>query len=91
MRVNLQFVGTAFLALLAVQAAPAAGQGGAGAQTASTPPADRLICRSTPETGSLARRRRQCFTRAQWDRMAEVARLRGGDLQGGAFSVESSN
>jgi len=32
---------------------------------------DRLICRRTPETGSLVRVRRQCFTKAEWDRIAE--------------------
>ncbi|HET9428704.1 MAG TPA: hypothetical protein VFO69_10130 [Allosphingosinicella sp.] len=38
---------------------------------------ERLICQSVEETGSLARRRRQCFTRAEWDRIAEAARARG--------------
>lgn len=32
---------------------------------------ERLICRRMPETGSLARGRRQCFTKAEWDRIAE--------------------
>lgn len=35
---------------------------------------NRLICRRMPETGSLAASRRQCFTRAEWDRIAESAR-----------------
>jgi hypothetical protein len=35
---------------------------------------DRLICRRTPETGSLVRVRRQCFTRIEWDRIAESQR-----------------
>ena len=35
---------------------------------------DRLICRRMPETGSLVRARRQCFTRAQWDQIAESQR-----------------
>lgn len=38
---------------------------------------ERLICRYTDETGSNARRRRQCFTRVEWDRIAEAARARG--------------
>lgn len=42
-----------------------------------TSPADdpnRMICRSSPETGSFVRKRRQCFTRAEWTRIAEGAR-----------------
>ncbi len=61
----------------------------AGAVTAqSTQPApkakaknERLICQTMQETGSLARQRRQCFTRAEWDRIAEAARARGQRLQ----------
>jgi hypothetical protein len=36
--------------------------------------ADRPICRRIPETGSLVKARRQCFTRAEWDRIAESQR-----------------
>jgi len=35
---------------------------------------ERLICRRVQETGSLVRTHRQCFTRAQWDRIAETVR-----------------
>lgn len=49
--------------------------------------AERLICRRIPETGSLVRTRRQCFTRAQWDRIAESAQRGAGktitELSGG--------
>lgn len=49
--------------------------------------ADRLICRRMPDTGSLVRTRRQCFTRAQWDRIAESAQRGAGktitELSGG--------
>jgi hypothetical protein len=91
MRSTLPLFGTAFMALLATQALPAAGQTRSAAKSGDTPPERRLICRSTYETGSLVARRRQCFTRAQWDRIAEVARLRGEDLRGGAFAVDSTN
>ena len=37
--------------------------------------ADRLICRRQAETGSLVKARRQCFTKAQWDRIAESQRI----------------
>jgi hypothetical protein len=43
-------------------------------RTAASDEQDRLICRRMPETGSLVRARRQCFTRAQWDRIAESQR-----------------
>jgi len=36
---------------------------------------DRLICRRTPETGSLVKAKRECFTKAQWDRIAESQRI----------------
>lgn len=91
MRAILPLFATAIVAALASVAVPASGQDKSAAQKGSTARADRLICRATEETGSLVRRRRQCFTRAQWDRIAEVARLRGMDLTGGAFSEESSN
>lgn len=91
MRPPLPLFGIASIALLAAQAIPATAQTKSGAKAGATPPEERLICRSTYETGSLVMRRRQCFTRAQWDRIAEVARLRGEDIRGGAFSAESKN
>jgi hypothetical protein len=42
---------------------------------------NRLICRSSVETGSLARRERRCFTRAQWDEQAERNQRVGFELQ----------
>ena len=48
---------------------------------------ERLICRRIPDTGSLVRTRRQCFTRAEWDRIAESAQRGAGrtisELAGG--------
>lgn len=32
---------------------------------------NRLICRRIQETGSLMATRRQCYTKAEWDRIAE--------------------
>jgi hypothetical protein len=90
MRATLKLFGTAFIALLAAQAMSAAGQTKADPKANQTPSEERLICRSFHETGSLVKRRRQCFTRAQWDRIAEAARLRGEDLRGGAFAEESN-
>ena len=45
---------------------------------------NRLICRRIEESGSLARRRRVCYTRAEWDRIAELQR--NNSPQAGAFS-----
>ena len=42
---------------------------------------DRVICRRSVDTGSLVKGRRQCFTRAQWDRIAEAAQKRTQDMQ----------
>ena len=42
--------------------------------TASSGDSQRLICRRVQDTGSLVRTQRQCFTRAEWDRIAEIAR-----------------
>jgi hypothetical protein len=52
---------------------------------------ERLICQTMQETGSLARQRRQCFTRAEWDRIAEAARARGQRLMSDMASGMTSN
>ena len=41
----------------------------------------RVICRRSVDTGSLVKGRRQCFTRAQWDRIAEAAQKNATQLQ----------
>ncbi|MGE0180106.1 MAG: hypothetical protein AB7O91_09845 [Sphingomonas sp.] len=56
---------------LAGTAATAQNRGGQAAGSADD---QRLICRRIQETGSLVRTIRQCFTRAEWDRIAESAR-----------------
>lgn len=63
-------------AIAAAAQSPPAGQG------APTKEKERLICRSMPVSGTLAGRRRQCFTRAQWDRIAQGAQKQTVDLQG---------
>ena len=41
---------------------------------AATPAADaeKLICRKTAEVGSLVRKKKECYTKAEWDRLAEA-------------------
>ena len=34
----------------------------------------KLVCRKTLETGSMVRRKKQCFTLREWDQIAEVQR-----------------
>ena len=64
---------TAAGALLVAQ--PAAAQQTVLRNTpANAPSSERRICRSEVETGSLARRTRRCFTRAEWDRFHRAAR-----------------
>lgn len=67
----------AFLLTLGVAAGLASSATLAQSRSAQTVAADdsqRLICRRIQETGSLVRTIRQCFTRAEWDRIAESAR-----------------
>jgi hypothetical protein len=32
----------------------------------------RIICRKTAEVGSLVKRKKECFTKAEWDQIAEA-------------------
>lgn len=62
------------VSLAAACALPATAQDRDGAPTGARGDDERLICRRMPDTGSLVRTRRQCFTRAEWDRIAETVR-----------------
>ena len=42
---------------------------------------ERIVCRRSVDTGSLVKGRRQCFTRTQWDRIAEAAQKKATDMQ----------
>lgn len=33
---------------------------------------DKLVCRKIKETGSLVKKKKMCFTQAEWDRLAEA-------------------
>ena len=37
-------------------------------------PAEKLICKSQTETGSIARRKKECFTKAEWEKIGEAHR-----------------
>ncbi len=63
------------LLFLLLQAAPVA----AATPVANDP--DKLICRREAVTGTHARRRKVCHTRADWNRMEETARTVGNELR----------
>lgn len=62
--------GTFMLVTSAHASEPAPAPAGAPAQ-------EKLICKALQETGSLVKKKRKCFTRAQWERLAEAARING--------------
>ena len=63
-----------FALVVASGAALAAQQPAAPTEPAAKQTEERPICRRVQESGSLARVRRVCYTRAQWDRLAEQQR-----------------
>jgi hypothetical protein len=72
----MRLTGSALVGLFILcSAGVAAGQsGGTSGQQATNKDGEPLICRRIQETGSLGRGRRQCYTRAQWDRIAAAQR-----------------
>ena len=80
---KLLLIATAILAEVAVAAHAQTG--------ASSKDANRLICRRVPDTGSLVSTRRQCFTRAEWDRIAESARAGAQKTVSGLAETSQSN
>jgi hypothetical protein len=54
-------------------ASPAVAAETAGAAQASNSLDDnRIICRKTTEVGSLVRKKKECYTKREWDRIAEA-------------------
>jgi hypothetical protein len=47
-------------------------------RTSAKNESERLICRRVQDTSSLVRTHRQCFTRAEWDRIAEATQRGAG-------------
>ncbi len=92
MRFVISLAGAAFVALFAAEGSLAEQSSSDRNQTRTNAKGEKLICHRVQETGSLARRRTQCFTKAQWDRIAEAARVRGERLATGHTSAgEVSN
>lgn len=72
----MRLIGSALVGLFVLGAAGvAAGQSsGTGGQQATAKSGEPLVCRRVQETGSLGRGRRVCYTRAEWDRIAQAQR-----------------
>lgn len=68
------------LALAAAAAPATAGEPAAPAAGAAAP-AEKLICKRIADTGTLARKRRQCLTAKEWERIAEEARVNARHVQ----------
>ncbi|OYY68921.1 MAG: hypothetical protein B7Y44_07675 [Sphingomonadales bacterium 28-55-16] len=45
------------------------------------PDGEKILCRRVAETGSLVRKSKKCYTRAQWDRIAEAAKANATKMQ----------
>lgn len=64
------------LTLIAVASAGAAQQ----PQPAAPPKPDKMICKRSAETGSMIPTRKECHTRAEWDAIAQSARVAGQEM-----------
>lgn len=70
---RLPILSAAGLAFLLASGAAYAGEDPAPAAGAK-PDKPKLICKRLQESGSLARRTRLCYTKEQWDKLAEAQR-----------------
>jgi hypothetical protein len=72
---RLPILTAAGLALLLASGAAYAGEDpAAAAPAAAKPDKPKTICKRMQESGSLARRTRLCYTKEQWDKIAEAQR-----------------
>ena len=76
-----KFITLALGTLLIASPAMAGEKAVAGAAQESTDPMEKIVCKSSLETGSLVRRTKRCFTRREWNRIADAARTGGQALQ----------
>lgn len=81
MRTSLRIMALSLATLAMIPAAHGFAQSRSNAQTEEIEgDHQKLICRRSVETGSLVKGRRECFTRAQWERIAESAQKGATDL-----------
>ena len=86
----------AFVSALVLASLPAVVQGSNAPKAAVeadkvTPDGDPIICRKVAETGSLVKKSKKCYTRAQWERIAEAARARAERLRSDNASGVTTN
>lgn len=55
------------------------------------PNGEKIICKRVEETGSLVKVKKTCYTRMQWDRIAEAARANGQRMQSDHASGITTN
>ena len=55
------------------------------------PDGEKILCRRVAETGSLVRKSKKCYTRAQWDRIAEAAKVNATRMQSDHTSAPAGN
>lgn len=61
-------------ALAQTEGQPPASQPATQGQTGTEPAKEKLICRREAPVGSLIASRKRCYTRAEWDQIADAAR-----------------
>ena len=91
MRAMLKLAGIALAVVVSTGAVSAIAQDSSPDVSKSRQDPNRLICRSMPVIGSLAKRERRCYTRAEWERFAQGARKQTEQLQGTLPSGQIAN
>ncbi len=71
---RLPILSAAGLAFLLASGAAYAGEDPAATAAGAKPDKPKLICKRMQESGSLARRTRLCYTKEQWDKLADAQR-----------------
>jgi hypothetical protein len=56
------------------------------APTLAEQPADKMICKKSVETGTLARVTKTCLTKAEWQRLRDKSQATGQNLRDKNFS-----
>lgn len=84
--IGLTALGVIGLGVASIAAAQGGSAGGQQQPAAAPKNDEQVICRRIQDSGSLARRTRQCYTRAQWDRLAEDSRNTGSTANSGSTS-----
>ena len=74
MRMVRAVVAGAFFACVSLSGAAAAAEPSAAVAPAASADDQRIICRKTLETGSLVKKNKQCFTKAEWDKVYAAQR-----------------